>query len=174
MTDPQNDGLKEGRRRRDKALNKHEAKHGPELLVIQNRFARALRAFALVSVSDLGLTDDLRGKHVGAAHSPFRRWITEARMIPSAVPRNKARRVIQWRLTGPESLDEIDKWLAMNPLGEADAATLEVWLDGLRDKMYPKDETPRPRAPSDAEVEAALQWLTDHSMPPDDDDEGEG
>lgn len=158
----------EGCRRRDKALNKHEAKHGPELRIIQNRFARALRAFALVSVSDLGLTDDLRGKHVGAAHSPFMRWITEAGMVHSTVPRNNARRVIQWRLTGPESLEEIDKWLAANPLGEADAATLDVWLDGLRETMYPKDETPRPCAPSDAEVDAARQWLADHSSPPDD------
>lgn len=170
MTDPKNDGLNEGRRRRDKALRKHEAKHGPELLVIQNRFARALRAFALVSVSDLGLTDDLRGKHVGAAHSPFKRWITEAGMVTSTVPRNKARRVIQWQLSGPDSLDEIEKWLAANPLGESDAATRDVWLDGLREKTYPKDETPRPRAPSDAEVDAARQWLTDHSSPPDDDE----
>ena len=110
---PIREQLSEGIRRRDEVLDAHDHNHGRELLIVRHRFALALLAIGRASLNDLGITDDLRGSHLGSVDRPFRRWIAEGRMVQNSAKQCKARRIVEWMLV---DADGVRAWLEKTPL----------------------------------------------------------
>lgn len=102
------------RRRKDAALDHHDAHHAVELLIVRRQFAARLLSHGIASLNDVDLPPWLCGHHLGAVHRPFvaAKAIAETRMVPNQRAGCNGRRIIEWRLI---DADAVRQWLADHP-----------------------------------------------------------
>jgi hypothetical protein len=115
---PRKSGRDEGRRRKDEALDGHEAHHARELLIVQRQFCERLLSHGLASLNDLDQPPWLIGHFLGSVHRPFSNagMIVELRMVPNRRPICKGRRIIEWGLVNRAA---IEAWQTANPVPPA-------------------------------------------------------
>ncbi len=111
-------GRDEGRRRKDAALDGHEARHARELLIVRHQFGERLVNHGSASLNDLDLPPWLCGHFLGSAHRPFlnAQMIVELRMVPNLRAGCNGRRIIEWGLVDRAA---VEAWLRTNPVPPA-------------------------------------------------------
>lgn len=124
-------GRDEGRRRKDAALDDHEARHACELLIVRHQFGERLLSHGSASLNDLDLPPWLCGHFLGSVHRPFSNagMIVELRMVPNLRPNCKGRRIVEWGLVNRAA---VEAWLKANPVPPAAPAnTRQPPLPGM-------------------------------------------
>lgn len=111
-------GMREGRRRKDAALDDHEARHSRELLIVRHQFGERLLSHGAVSLNDLDLPPWLCGHFLGSVHRPFlnAKMIVELRMVPNLRAGCNRRRIVEWGLVDRAA---VEAWLRTSPVPPA-------------------------------------------------------